>query len=456
MLIQNSEDFEIKVCNLGFAEYYLGLYQENLLPLNNLVYLPPEVLQGSHEEMDFGTDVYQLGLLAYILMCNRMPFRIKNIREFAKTIGKTLKFPPKVCISSECKDLIEKMLCSSLLHRIQMSEIIHHRWLWASEHELKQSQNRAMFHKFVKNKEFEEELKRQTLDQSPLCFKKISIMDIKNLIVKKNRDYDLLLKKNRFKERFCRNNFYIQHKQRGSLTNRRRKHASKSVVSLHASQGDVLDLSSQTYDNRGKNYSIQEYSFANVNPTGAGVEAQIGTKLFRHKIVASQIENFLSDKRIKAQSVRNSIEAKQQKCVSQRGNNQYDDHSDYPSYFRTKRGSPQKGGKSYLGDSYQETTSSATKLPPSISFKNKVKIKPHSRSVNTKAVSVATSPVASPKKQTVLSKHSPERDQNRRGNKRKQLSMAKPKVALPQISRIRTIKQMGNSGFHKQFNSDLI
>lgn len=142
--------------------------------------------------------------------------------------------------------------------------------------------------------------------------------------------------------------------------------------------------------------------------------------------------------------------------MSQRKNNQYDDHDDYPSYIRAKRGPPQKGGNNYLCSSYQETNSSVMKLPPSISFKNKGKNKSLSRSVNTKAVSVATSPVASPKKQTVLSKHSPERDQNGRGNKRKQLSMAKPKVALPQISRIRTIKQIGNPGFHRQFNSDLI
>lgn len=152
-MLKDSEDYEIKVCNLGFAEYYLGLYQENVLPLNNLVYFSPEVLQGKHKEMDFSTDVYQLGLLAYILVCNRMPFSTKNIREFAKTVGKTLKFPPKTRISGECKDLIEKMLCSNPRHRIQMTEIIHHRWLWASEHELKQSQNRAMFHKFIKNKE---------------------------------------------------------------------------------------------------------------------------------------------------------------------------------------------------------------------------------------------------------------------------------------------------------------
>lgn len=75
----------------------------------------------------------------------------------------------------------------------------------------------------------------------------------------------------------------------------------------------MLDLSSQTYDNRGKNYSIQEYSFANVNPTRPGIEAQIGAKLFRHKIVPSQIENFLSEKRVKTQSVRNSFEVKQPK-----------------------------------------------------------------------------------------------------------------------------------------------
>ena len=130
-----------------------------------------------------------------------------------------------------------------------------------------------------------------------------------------------------------------------------------------------------------------------------------------------------------------------------------EDQNEYPKnrYYKQK-----KGPERINNISYQAISSFTMDYPqPGGNYKNETENLRMSK--ERVSVSVATSPLFSSRKKTILSKHNPEKGPVPKQNKRLQLSMSKPQVVFPNINlKTRTIKEMMSSGFHKMYNADLI
>ncbi|VWU53027.1 SNF1-related serine/threonine protein kinase KIN, putative, partial [Hepatocystis sp. ex Piliocolobus tephrosceles] len=96
-------------------------------------YTSPEILLGKkyHAEL---TDVWSLGIILFLLLNKKLPFKHNDINKlFSKIIKGILNFEPHV--SPLAKNLIQHMLNVNYKHRYTLTDIKNH--LWFSNHIMK-------------------------------------------------------------------------------------------------------------------------------------------------------------------------------------------------------------------------------------------------------------------------------------------------------------------------------
>jgi calcium-dependent protein kinase len=79
--------------------------------LTQSYYIAPEIINGSYDER---CDIWSAGVILYILVTAIPPFDGENDREIISAVKRgqyTFDIPEMKKVSSECKDLISKMLC---------------------------------------------------------------------------------------------------------------------------------------------------------------------------------------------------------------------------------------------------------------------------------------------------------------------------------------------------------
>eukprot|EP01083_Nonionella_stella_P145354 455278_1 len=87
------------------------------------------------------SDVYAVGVIAFVMMTGRAPFRGKNkIAIYESTCLKSVRFPDKharyddpLRLSDNFKDFIRLILCKDPLKRISIEEAMRHPWLQGTE-----------------------------------------------------------------------------------------------------------------------------------------------------------------------------------------------------------------------------------------------------------------------------------------------------------------------------------
>eukprot|EP00298_Acanthocystis_sp_HF-20_P015204 c21059_g2_i1.p1 GENE.c21059_g2_i1~~c21059_g2_i1.p1 ORF type:complete len:264 (+),score=105.51 c21059_g2_i1:209-1000(+) len=85
-------------------------------------YAAPEVIRGDYYD-PFKSDIWSCGVLLYVLLCGKYPFRCSNQEQF-KTQHNNIIFPQSISI--EAKDLLIKMLDVNPSTRITIPEIFNH------------------------------------------------------------------------------------------------------------------------------------------------------------------------------------------------------------------------------------------------------------------------------------------------------------------------------------------
>jgi len=97
-------------------------------------YLAPESAAG-HKYTRTGkvlkaSDVWSIGVIAYVLMTGRPPFNgHSNVEIFASIIKKQLKFPAHVKLSKGFVDFVKKMLKKSPKQRMALQDALKHNWV---------------------------------------------------------------------------------------------------------------------------------------------------------------------------------------------------------------------------------------------------------------------------------------------------------------------------------------
>jgi len=118
VLLSDSND--IKLIDFGLSNFMdKGVFRTTFC--GTPLYAAPEILLGTRYQGP-EVDVWSLGVVLYVMLTTEFPF---------KTIGDvlrgTLKDPPKV--SSECVDLLRKVLVVEPSARATLSDILSHPWL---------------------------------------------------------------------------------------------------------------------------------------------------------------------------------------------------------------------------------------------------------------------------------------------------------------------------------------
>mmetsp|Transcript_155815 Transcript_155815/g.283407 ORF Transcript_155815/g.283407 Transcript_155815/m.283407 type:complete len:474 (+) Transcript_155815:36-1457(+) len=132
---ESSATSELKLLDFGFARRKHAPYEDNIS--GTLLYLAPEVLATDlpEERRRFGTaaDVWAAGVLFYVLLCGREPFKEPEVWQLSRGGGPNLvaKCMRNMALnhwSKDAKDLLEKLLTLNPSSRITAAQALLHPW----------------------------------------------------------------------------------------------------------------------------------------------------------------------------------------------------------------------------------------------------------------------------------------------------------------------------------------
>lgn len=125
----NEPNSKIKLADFGLSKHI----KENLLTLGNsgkkkFHHLAPEVFEGKYDEK---VDIWSAGVALFFMLSGNPPFKSNSIEEHKELVTNPVinfdkgKWPK---ISSECKDLIKKLLRIDPIKRITAARALKHPW----------------------------------------------------------------------------------------------------------------------------------------------------------------------------------------------------------------------------------------------------------------------------------------------------------------------------------------
>ena len=169
ILIESSEEknkdyFHIKVIDFGTCEI---LKKSKLTEqIGTSFYIAPEILKNGYNEK---CDLWSCGVILYILLCGSPPFYGKNEKEiFSKIIYGNFSFKHKIWnkISSEAKNLVQKLLEVNPEKRLSAKEALNHKWFENNKNPIVNKNNN--YSAFIQN--ITEFCAEQKLQQATLAF----------------------------------------------------------------------------------------------------------------------------------------------------------------------------------------------------------------------------------------------------------------------------------------------
>lgn len=120
----------LKLIDFGFSRVVSGSDETLEMPCGTLHYTPPEVLQRRYTSK---CDLWSLGVITYMLLLGRPPFRGENNRRIAAAIvrGEFSREAPWRRLSSEAQDFVEQLLTKDPSRRPDAQRALEHPWLSA-------------------------------------------------------------------------------------------------------------------------------------------------------------------------------------------------------------------------------------------------------------------------------------------------------------------------------------
>lgn len=125
-----TEDMDIKLVDFGFSNY---ANEDTLLQTwcGSPPYAAPELFLGE-KYCGQKSDVWSLGVVLYILVCGGFPFPSSSIERLRNAVlDGHISIP--FYVSTECADLIRRMLVVNPRQRFTIRQILQHRWFTAHD-----------------------------------------------------------------------------------------------------------------------------------------------------------------------------------------------------------------------------------------------------------------------------------------------------------------------------------
>ena len=118
------ENNTIKLCDFGWARQLTLKNRSSFC--GTVEYMAPEIIES--ENYDYSVDIWSLGILLYELLMGHSPFKDKTTKNTIVNIKlHDLKFGKE--ISEDCKDLINKLLEVNRDKRINIKDILTHKFI---------------------------------------------------------------------------------------------------------------------------------------------------------------------------------------------------------------------------------------------------------------------------------------------------------------------------------------
>ncbi|KAM4053355.1 testis-specific serine/threonine-protein kinase 6 isoform 1-T2 [Anomaloglossus baeobatrachus] len=123
-----TSDHNAKITDLSFGTILPNDSKLCTTYCGTLAYASPEVLRGIPYEPR-KSDIWSLGVILYIMVTGKMPFRDSSLNALSKIQRIELTFPRAVEVDAECKRLIREMLQYNPNDRPDIFNVIKHDWL---------------------------------------------------------------------------------------------------------------------------------------------------------------------------------------------------------------------------------------------------------------------------------------------------------------------------------------
>jgi calcium-dependent protein kinase len=135
LLYKDKDPDNIKVIDFGLAK---KLSENEIMsnPNGTAYYIAPEVLKGDYTVK---CDIWSMGVVLYIMMCGRPPFKGKTNPEIINSVLKgeyNFDYPSFETASEDVKDFISKWLETDVDSRMSAAEAYDHPWIqkqWEKE-----------------------------------------------------------------------------------------------------------------------------------------------------------------------------------------------------------------------------------------------------------------------------------------------------------------------------------
>lgn len=117
----------IKLTDFGFARYFdKGTMVETLC--GSPLYMSPEIIK--YKKYSHKADLWSIGVIFYEILTGKPPYKARTHYELAKKIENNPIFLPKLIpLSSNCSDLLYKLLQKESNNRISWNDFFNHNWI---------------------------------------------------------------------------------------------------------------------------------------------------------------------------------------------------------------------------------------------------------------------------------------------------------------------------------------
>ncbi|XP_048369802.1 testis-specific serine/threonine-protein kinase 2-like [Sphaerodactylus townsendi] len=131
------KDFHIKLSDFGFSRRLAhdedGKVVYSKTFCGSAAYAAPEVLQGIPYDPKI-YDMWSLGVILYIMVCGSMPYDDSNIRKMLRLQKEhRVHFPKSKNLTTDCKDLIYRLLQPDVTRRLRIEDVLSHVWMQANK-----------------------------------------------------------------------------------------------------------------------------------------------------------------------------------------------------------------------------------------------------------------------------------------------------------------------------------
>lgn len=130
MQSKDTQNLDLKITDFGFAKCYDPAEGGMTETLGSPLYMAPEIIKKL--EYDVSVDIWALGVMAYIMLTGKPPFKGKSKDEvFVEITTKNITYSGdswKQC-SKESKAFIKKMLVRDPKQRATAEELLNDDWI---------------------------------------------------------------------------------------------------------------------------------------------------------------------------------------------------------------------------------------------------------------------------------------------------------------------------------------